>query len=188
MCAVARDHPISVMFPMVAAVSEVVAARQVVDAAIAEIGGRPDSLRIGIMIEVPSAALKAAAFVPHVDFFSVGTNDLTQYALAAERGNQSVAELADGLDPGVLRLIAALCNDAGPVPVSVCGELAADPLAVPVLLGLGVRSLSVVPPAVALVKQRVREVDLGDARRISCAGIGVRERSEVRALVNSASG
>jgi phosphoenolpyruvate-protein phosphotransferase/dihydroxyacetone kinase phosphotransfer subunit len=187
MCTVARDHSVSVMFPMVAAVSEVIAARQVVDDAIAEVGGRPDALRIGIMIEVPSAALKAAAFVPHVDFFSVGTNDLTQYALAAERGNQSVAELADGLDPGVLRLIAALCNDAGPVPVSVCGELAADPLAVPVLLGLGVRSLSVVPPAVALVKQRVREIDLGDARRIGAEALACESAAQVRALVSNAS-
>jgi phosphoenolpyruvate-protein phosphotransferase/dihydroxyacetone kinase phosphotransfer subunit len=183
MCAVARDHPVSVMFPMVAAVSEVIAARQLVDAAIAEVGGRPASLRIGIMIEVPSAALKAAAFVRHVDFFSVGTNDLTQYALAAERGNQSVAELADGLDPGVLRLISALCNDAGPVPVSVCGELAADPLAVPVLLGLGVRSLSVVPPAVALVKQRVREIDLEDARRMGAKALACESAAQVRALV-----
>ena len=186
MCAVARDYPVSVMFPMVATVSEVIAARQVVDAALAVGGGRPDSLRIGIMIEVPSAALKAASFVPHVDFFSVGTNDLTQYALAAERGNQSVAELADGLDPGVLRLIAALCNDAGSVPVSVCGELAADPLAVPVLLGLGVRSLSVVPPAVALVKQRVREIDLGDARRISTEALACESAVQVRALVSDA--
>jgi multiphosphoryl transfer protein len=186
MCAVARDHPVSVMFPMVAAVSEVVATRQVLDAAIAEVGGRPESLRVGIMIEVPSAALKAAAFVPHVDFFSVGTNDLTQYALAAERGNQSVAGLADGLDPGVLRLIATLCNDAGSVPVSVCGELAADPIAVPVLLGLGVRSLSVVPPAVAPVKQRVREIDLDDARQVAAIALACESAVEVRALVTDA--
>ncbi|HEY3924222.1 MAG TPA: phosphoenolpyruvate--protein phosphotransferase [Acidothermaceae bacterium] len=186
MCTVARDHPVSVMFPMVATVAEVIAARRVVDAALAEVGAKPDSLRIGIMIEVPAAALKAATFVPYVDFFSVGTNDLTQYALAAERGNQSVAELADGLDPGVLRLIAALCNDAGPVPVSVCGELAADPLAVPVLLGLGVRSLSVVPPAVALVKQRVREIDLVDARRVSAEALACESAAQVRALVTNA--
>jgi multiphosphoryl transfer protein len=184
MCRVARDHPVSVMFPMVAAVSEVVAARQAVDAAIAEVGGRPDSLRVGIMIEVPSAALNAAAFVPHVDFFSVGTNDLTQYALAAERGNPSVAGLADGLDPGVLRLIEALCNDAGSVPVSVCGELAADPVAVPVLLGLGVRGLSVVPPAVALVKQQVREIDLGKAAHMSTQALACGSAAEVRALVS----
>ena len=182
-CLVARDHPISVMFPMVATVAEVVAARRVVDEAITELGGRPESLRIGIMVEVPSTALKAAAFVPHVDFFSVGTNDLTQYALAAERGNQAVSELADGLDPGVLSLIATLCRDAAAVPVSVCGELAADPVAVPVLIGLGVRSLSVVPPAVALVKQRVREVNLGEARLLAEKALICESAAEVRALV-----
>jgi multiphosphoryl transfer protein len=182
-CRVARDHPISVMFPMVASVAEVVAARRVVDEAIAELGGRPESLRIGIMVEVPSTALKAAAFVPHVDFFSVGTNDLTQYALAAERGNQAVSELADGLDPGVLSLIATLCRDAAGVPVSVCGELAADPVAVPVLIGLGVRSLSVVPPAVALVKQRVREINLSEARLLAEKALMCESATEVRALV-----
>jgi phosphoenolpyruvate-protein phosphotransferase/dihydroxyacetone kinase phosphotransfer subunit len=182
-CRVARDHPISVMFPMVATVDEVVAARRVVDEAIAELGGGPESLRIGIMVEVPSTALKAAAFVPHVDFFSVGTNDLTQYALAAERGNQAVAELADGLDPGVLSLIATLCRDAAAVPVSVCGELAADPVAVPVLIGLGVRSLSVVPPAVALVKRRVREINLSEARLLAEKALTCESATEVRALV-----
>ncbi|HTC69679.1 MAG TPA: putative PEP-binding protein, partial [Acidothermaceae bacterium] len=156
----------------------------VVDEAITELGGRPESLRIGIMVEVPSTALKAAAFVPHVDFFSVGTNDLTQYALAAERGNQSVSELADGLDPGVLSLIATLCRDAAAVPVSVCGELAADPVAVPVLIGLGVRSLSVVPPAVALVKQRVREINLNEARLLAEKALTCESATEVRALVN----
>jgi multiphosphoryl transfer protein len=182
-CRVARDYPISVMFPMVATVAEVVAARRVVDEAIAELGGRPESLRIGIMVEVPSTALKAAAFVPHVDFFSVGTNDLTQYTLAAERGNQAVSELADGLDPGVLSLIATLCRDAAAVPVSVCGELAADPVAVPVLIGLGVRSLSVVPPAIALVKQRVREINVSEARMLAEKALTCESASDVRALV-----
>ena len=83
------------------------------------------------MVEVPAAALKAAAFVDHVDFFSIGTNDLTQYALAAERGNAAVAALADPLDPGVLRLIDAVCRAAeGRCLVAVCGELAADERAV----------------------------------------------------------
>jgi multiphosphoryl transfer protein len=156
------------------------------DAACVEVGGRPDSLRVGIMVEIPSVALKAKAFVPHIDFFSVGTNDLTQYALAVERGNGAVAGLADGLDPGVLRLIAALCDAAGSVPVSVCGELAADPVAVPLLLGLGVRSLSVVPPAVALLKQRVRGVQLGEARRLAHRALAYDSAAEVRAMTQPA--
>jgi phosphoenolpyruvate-protein kinase (PTS system EI component) len=127
LCAVAADAPVSIMFPMVTTVDEVRAATALLDEACD--GQRPDGLRVGIMVEVPAVALKAAAFAPLVDFFSVGTNDLTQYALAAERGNPALASLADALDPGSLRLIAELCRGAGDVPVSVCGEAAARDLA-----------------------------------------------------------
>ena len=144
---VAHETPVSLMFPMVAALDELVVARRALDAAIAADGrGTPSGLQVGIMVEVPATALKAAAFVPHVDFFSIGTNDLTQYALAAERGNPAVAALADPLDPGVLRLVDAVCRAAGErALVAVCGEAAADPLAAALLVGLGVRELSVGP-------------------------------------------
>jgi multiphosphoryl transfer protein len=167
----AHDVPVSVMFPMVAAVEELHAARRALDAAIARDGrGTPGGLQVGIMVEVPAAALKAAAFVPHVDFFSIGTNDLTQYALAAERGNAAVAGLADPLDPGVLRLVDAVCRAAGDGPlVAVCGEAAADPLAAELLVGLGVRELSVAAAAVPGTKQTVRELVAADA-----AGRGAR--------------
>ena len=180
LCAVAADTPVSVMFPMVSTVEEVLEVNSLVDEVCD--GGRPDGLRAGIMVEVPSVALKAAAFVPHVDFFSIGTNDLTQYALAAERGNPALAALADPLDPGVLRLIAHLCEAAGDRPVSVCGEVAADPVAVPLLLGLGVRSLSVAAPAVAAVKQAVREVDLPAAQRLARQALDCASATAVRAL------
>src|SRR6476469_742307 len=102
--------------------------------------GRPDGLRVGMMVELPAAALKAGAFADHVDFFSIGTNDLTQYALAAERGNPAVAALSDPLYPGVLYLIDAVCRAGdGRCLVAVCGDLAADETAVPLLVGLGVR-------------------------------------------------
>jgi phosphoenolpyruvate-protein kinase (PTS system EI component) len=115
---------------------------------------------------VPATALKAAAFVPHVDFFSIGTNDLTQYALAAERGNPAVAALADPLDPGVLRLVDTVCRAAGDrALVAVCGEAAADPVAAELLVGLGVRELSTAPPAVPGTKQVVRELDAARAAR-----------------------
>ena len=145
---VARDTPVSVMFPMVTSVDEVIAARRVLD----ELGAW-SRLQVGIMVEVPAAALKIATFRSHVDFVSIGTNDLAQYTLAAERGNPAVP--ADALDPAVLRLIDRVCHDAG-VPVTVCGELAADEAAVPVLTALGVQELSVTPPAVPLVKEAVR--------------------------------
>jgi phosphocarrier protein FPr len=159
--AVAYETPVSVMFPMVSTVDELTAARHRLDRAIQRAGrGRPAGLQVGIMVEVPATALKADAFAPHVDFFSIGTNDLTQYTLAAERGNPSVAALADPLDPGVLQLVRAVCRAAeGRCLVAVCGELAADETAIPLLVALGVRELSVAPSCVAAVKQAVRQID-----------------------------
>ncbi|HZG89357.1 MAG TPA: phosphoenolpyruvate--protein phosphotransferase, partial [Pseudonocardia sp.] len=162
---VAHETPVSLMFPMVSTLDELLAARRELAAVIAAEGrGTPSGLQVGIMVEVPAAALKAAAFVPHVEFLSIGTNDLVQYALAAERGNPAVAHLADPLDPGVLRLVQAVCRAAGDrVLVAVCGEAAADPRAATVLVGLGVRELSVVPPAVPGIKQLVRDLDTAGA-------------------------
>ncbi|WP_342773565.1 phosphoenolpyruvate--protein phosphotransferase [Nocardioides guangzhouensis] len=156
---VAHETPVSVMFPMVSTLAELEDARRCLDDAIAAVGrGRPEGLQVGIMVEVPAAALKAAAFAPYVDFFSIGTNDLTQYTLAAERGNASVAALGDPLDPAVLQLVGAVCRAAGDdTLVAVCGELAADERAAALLVALGVRELSVAPPSVAAVKQAVRE-------------------------------
>ncbi|MGH3730383.1 MAG: phosphoenolpyruvate--protein phosphotransferase, partial [Micromonosporaceae bacterium] len=184
-CRVARDAPVSLMFPMVSTVDELIAARGVLDEALATIGGpRPSGLRVGIMVEVPAAALKAAAFVPYVDFFSVGTNDLTQYTLAAERGNDAVARLADPLDPAVLRLIDLTCRAAaGRVEVGVCGEVAADDAAVPFLVGLGVRELSVAPAAVPMVKQAVRQVDTAAAARLARQAVDAARAEDVRALL-----
>jgi multiphosphoryl transfer protein len=161
----AHQTPVSVMFPMVTSPDEVAVARGLLADAVDRVGaGPPEGLQVGIMIEVPAAALTAATLAPDVDFFSIGTNDLTQYALAVERGNEAVASLVDPMHPAVLRLIEATCDGAGDrVTVAVCGELAADPRAVPTLLRLGVRELSVAAPAVPLVKDAVRTTDLGTA-------------------------
>src|SRR5579859_6360528 len=181
-CAVAADAPVSVMFPMVSTLDELLAATALLDEACS--GHRPDGLRLGIMVEVPAVALKAAAFAPHVDFFSVGTNDLTQYALAAERGNPALAALADPLDPGVLRLIAELCRQAGHASVSVCGEIAADPVAAQLLVGLGVDSLSVAAPAVARIKQVVRTIDATRAANVAAKALLCDSASEVRRIAS----
>ena len=160
---VARDHPLGIMVPMVSTPAEL---RQVhallADVLAAETGGaRPPGLELGVMIEVPAAALKAAAFAGLVDFVSIGTNDLTQYTLAAERGHPGLSTLADALDPGVLRLIEAVCQAAtGRFRVAVCGEAAADPLAGPLFTALGVTELSVSPAALPAVKARLRQADL----------------------------
>ncbi|WP_328305691.1 phosphoenolpyruvate--protein phosphotransferase [Actinomycetospora sp. NBC_00405] len=184
---VAHDHPVDVMFPMIAAIEELTAARRALVEAVEAVGrGRPADLRVGIMVEVPAAALKAAAFAPHVDFFSIGTNDLTQYTLAAERGNDQLAALADALDPGVLALIAATVDGAGDdVLVAVCGELAGDEAAVPILVGLGVRELSVAPGAAATVKEAVRAVDLETARDLAAAALTCADARAVRALTGT---
>jgi phosphoenolpyruvate-protein phosphotransferase/dihydroxyacetone kinase phosphotransfer subunit len=184
---VAADHPVKVMFPMVTSLAELRAAKALLEEArreVEEAGGRvPSYLEVGIMVEVPAAALAAAGFAPEVDFFSIGTNDLTQYTLAAERGNERVAGFADALHPTVLRLIRMTVEGAGSHGrmVGVCGEIAGDPVAVPILLGLGVRELSAAPPAVPRVKRAVRETDLGSARALADRALVFDSAEAVRA-------
>jgi phosphocarrier protein FPr len=182
---VARDYPVSIMFPMVADVRELREARILTARAAFRQGGSvPDGLKVGVMVEVPSVAMKAAAFAPTVDFFSVGTNDLTQYSLAADRGNPAVAALGDALDPGVLALVRALTRSArGRASVSVCGELASDPAAAPVLVGLGVRSLSVATPAVGEVKASIRGWSKAQARVLARQALACPDAAAVRALL-----
>jgi len=174
------------MFPMVSTVAELRDARGVLEDA-AGSAGLPEGLHVGMMVEVPAAALKIATFLPYLDFISIGTNDLTQYTLAAERGNAAVASLSDPLDPGVLALIELVCSAAaGRVPVAVCGEAAADHAAIPVLLGLGVRELSVSPSSVPSVKARVRGLDLAHCASLAGAVLGLEDAASVRHLVSSA--
>jgi phosphocarrier protein FPr len=181
---VAHDVPVSVMFPMVSTVGELTAARRMLDDAIARDGrGTPGDLHVGIMVEVPAAALKSGAFTAYVDFVSVGTNDLTQYALAAERGNAALAEVADPWDPGVLRLIDAACRGvAGKATVAVCGEMASEPAAVPLLTGLGVRELSVTPRAIPAVKEAVRAVSVRECAALAARALEQPDAAAVRAL------
>jgi multiphosphoryl transfer protein len=174
-----------VMFPMVTTVAEIRDARSVLEEA-AGLAGLPEGLRVGIMVEVPAAALKIATFLPCLDFISIGTNDLTQYTLAAERGNAAVAALSDPLDPGVLRLIRHVCHTAGVrIPVAVCGETATDHTAIPVLLGLGIRELSVSPKSVPSVKARARALDLARCASLADTAIDLDDANSVRRLVSS---
>lgn len=185
-CHTARHYPTSLMIPMVTTPDEMREARQVLTEA-AGPSGLPESLHIGSMIEVPSAALKIAALLPYVDFVSIGTNDLTQYALAAERGNGALAGLFDALDPGVLRLIDEVCRAArGRIDVAVCGEAASDELAIPLLVGLGVRELSVAPPAVPRVKAAIRELDVERCASLARQALTLAGANDVRKLVLAA--
>jgi len=169
----AAEHPgIKVMFPMVSALEEYRAARAVLEEARRDVGG-PDELEVGIMIEVPSAALAADRFAPEVDFFSLGTNDLAQYTMAAERGNEQVAALADGPVPALLRLIAGVTRAARAHRrwVGACGELAGEPAAAALLVGLGVRELSMAPARIPEVKQVVRGLTLDDAESAAATAL-----------------
>jgi phosphoenolpyruvate-protein kinase (PTS system EI component) len=142
-------------------------------------------LQLGIMIEVPSAALLAPVLAREVDFFSIGTNDLTQYTLAIDRGHPTLSARADGLHPAVLQLIditVRAAHDYGKW-VGVCGELAADPLAVPLLVGLGVDELSVSARSIAEVKAGVRELTLSHAQQLARHALGLGTAAQVRALV-----
>ena len=171
-----------IMFPMVADVSEWRAARDLVEELRA--GLNAPMVELGIMIEIPSAALIADAFAGEVDFFSIGTNDLTQYTLAMDRMHPSLAGKSDGLHPAVLRLIAATVTAAHKAGkwVGVCGELASDPLAVPILIGLGVDELSVSVPAIPVVKAQIRSLKISQSQSLAQRALHCATAQEVRAL------
>ncbi len=171
---------VRLLIPMISTVDEFTAVRALVEETKEELSRRgasfdPD-LPVGVMIEVPSAALISEPLARECDFFSIGTNDLTQYTLAVDRGNERVAHLYSPFHPAVLTLIDRTVKGAkrAGIPVSVCGEMANNPLAVPLLVGLGIGELSGVASAVPVVKEIVRSLEMGkvadDARRALEAG------------------
>ena len=174
----ARLH---IMLPMVSLLSELHQARTILQEEALALG-LTELPKLGIMIEVPSAALMADVFAPHVDFFSIGTNDLTQYTLAMDRDHPRLASQADSFHPAVLRLIATTVKAAHAHGkwVGVCGALASETLAVPVLLGLGVDELSVSVPLIPTIKATVRELNLADCQIIARQVLGLEEAAHVR--------
>ncbi|MBX8622289.1 phosphoenolpyruvate--protein phosphotransferase [Pseudomonas glycinae] len=157
-----------ILLPMVTEVDELLHIRQRVDALCLELGinQRPE---IGVMIEVPAAALQAEQLAEHADFLSIGTNDLSQYTLAMDRDHAGLAARVDALHPALLRLIAMTCEGAAVHKrwVGVCGALASDPLATPVLIGLGVTELSVSPLQIGEIKDRVRQLHEAECQRLA---------------------
>lgn len=180
----ASNHrPLAIMFPMVGQLDEWYKARAILDNVLVD---HPhDNLQVGIMIEVPSAAILADKFAPLVDFFSIGTNDLVQYTLAIDRGHPVLSAQADGLDPSVLRLIDTTIKSAHAHGkwVGVCGELGSDNLAVPILLGLGVDELSVSSSQIALVKAQIRTLNFAECQTLAKQALEANNGQAVRELV-----
>ena len=174
---------IAIMFPMIATLAEWQAVRAMLQAEVEALGVAP--IPAGIMVETSSAALLADHFARDADFFSIGTNDLTQYALAMDRTNPRLAVQLDALHPAVLRLMAATVAGAAKHQrwVGVCGALASDPVAVPILIGLGIHELSVNPPAIPAIKARVRELVLQECQATAQEALAAEDAEQVRALV-----
>ena len=179
----AAEHPVKVMFPMVATIGEVRAARAALDEARAFLGIDPP-LEVGIMVEVPAVAVQAERFARELDFLSIGTNDLAQYTMAAERGNEHVAGLTSGPVPAVLRLIDLTVRGAQAHGrwVGVCGELAGDVDGARLLVGLGVEELSMAPPRIADVKQALRNLDVDRARAAAARALQADTPDEARTI------
>jgi phosphoenolpyruvate-protein phosphotransferase len=182
---------VRLLIPMISGVNELRETHAMVEEVQAELTAQgidfDPKMPVGVMIEVPSAALIADALASECDFFSIGTNDLTQYTLAVDRGNERVAHLYDPLHPSVLALIdrsVRAANRAG-IPVSICGESASDPLAVPLLVGLGISELSGAPSAVPVVKEIVRALDSGDVAADARAALVAASAEEVHAIAAS---
>ena len=179
-----------IMIPMVTRIEEVRAVKQIIEHEKKELQkqGIPydDHIPVGVMVEVPAVALQADIFARESDFFSIGTNDLTQYTLAVDRGNERVCDLFDELHPSLLMLIRQTVEAArrNEIPVSLCGEIASDPRAVPVLIGLGVHTLSASPLFLPELKQVIRSMTLEEAHGIAEEVLQAPTRDQRRDIVD----
>jgi multiphosphoryl transfer protein len=169
-----------VMFPMVSSLEELRLARAMLEEEREKLGTAP--IEVGIMVEVPVVAIMAEQFALEVDFFSIGTNDLTQYTLAMDRGHPKLAPQIDGLNPGVLQLIALTVKGAHKAGkwVGICGGIASDPQAVPILIGLGLDELSVSLPTIPGIKALVRELNLAECQMLAAEALKCDTAAEVR--------
>lgn len=180
---------VKLMYPMISGLDELIQANALLDECKAELRNEgvafDEKMEVGAMIEIPSAALTADALARRVNFFSIGTNDLIQYTLAVDRLNEKIAHLYEPTNPSVLRLIKMTADaaHAAGIWVGVCGEMAGDPLMVPLLLGLGVDELSVSPSSVPQIKYLVRRVKMSEAKEI--AGAALRSESSQEIMENA---
>lgn len=181
---------VSIMFPMISTLSELIEAKELVYEAMDDLRKNgceiAPSIRIGCMVEVPSAAIISDLLARECDFLSIGTNDLVQYALAVDRDNHSMSELYAPTHPSVLRLIKLVVSEANQqgIPVSVCGEVAGDPRFTPLLLGLGVHELSVASRFIPVVKNAIRNTSIIEASRLAEKVISLSTSAEIEELLS----
>jgi phosphocarrier protein FPr/phosphocarrier protein len=173
-----------ILLPMVNDAGEIAAVRAILREVAPEVHGNAD-IPVGVMIETPAAAVGAARLAAHADFFSIGTNDLAQYVLAIDRTHPLLAGHLDALHPAVLQLIGSVCAAARAAgrPVAICGSLASEPSAAPLLVGLGVDELSAVPGAIPAIKDAVRRRTLADCRALAARALAAADAAAVRALL-----
>ncbi len=181
----AKGNNVKVMFPMISNIDEVIQAKALMEESRKELLSEgidcADRIETGIMVEIPSVAIMAREIAPIVNFFSIGTNDLVQYTLAVDRGNQRVSRLYQSFNPAVLKLIKYTIDAAhfAGIWCGLCGEMAADPTATLMLIGMGVDELSLNAPSVPLIKSIIRSVDRRDARAVADSCIRLTNHSEV---------
>ena len=183
---------VKIMFPLISNIQELMQTKMILHDVMEDLDDESVAynrdIEIGIMIETPSAALTAATLARDVNFFSIGTNDLTQYTLAVDRGNEMVSTLYSSVDPAVLRLIRTVIQDAhkSRIDLSVCGEVASEPEQVMLMLGLGVRKLSLAPPMIPEIKQIIRSVTIEDCNAIARKVLGMNSERQISTYLRSA--
>jgi phosphotransferase system enzyme I (PtsI) len=180
----AAHGPLRIMFPFVSGIEQLRAGRAAVARAADTLRGRGQAqgiVEIGVMIEVPSAAMTADLLAREADFFSIGTNDLIQYCLAVDRTDDRVSDLYQPLHPAVLRTLrlVARAGRRAHIPVAVCGEMAADPGLLTLLVGLGLREFSMAPGTIPLAKQVLRGLNASEARRVAGRALAGRAAADV---------
>ncbi|MEM6553987.1 MAG: phosphoenolpyruvate--protein phosphotransferase, partial [Planctomycetota bacterium] len=181
----AAHGPIKIMFPLISNIMELRQARMILDDVREDLEDQgvpvPENIPVGMMIEVPSAAIQAHAFAKEADFFSIGTNDLIQYTVAVDRGNEHIASLYSAAHPAVISLIKEVVRVAkrSDTPVSLCGEMASLPEFTMLLLGLGLRNFSITPPAIPLTKQIIRSVSLQQCQRVARRVAGLDSQKDI---------
>ncbi|GAH42053.1 unnamed protein product, partial [marine sediment metagenome] len=183
---------VRIMFPLITNLQELMQARMILRDVMEDLAEESipynNDIQLGIMVETPSAALTAYSLARDVDFLSIGTNDLTQYTLAVDRGNELVSTLYSPADPAVLRLIRTVIQDAkkAQIDVSICGEMASEPEYIMLLLGMGVRTVSISPPMIPEIKQVIRSVTLEDCNKLARKVLGMNSERQISAYLRNA--